>query len=356
MLTTLTHRAMACEFVVMLPPSDAPRIDAAFTALECLDEIEATLSVYKPDSEISRINRNASDRWVNVSPATFRLLQRSLGWSDVTEGAFDITAGPLVRAWGFLDRQGKKPSADQVHSALSAVGYDAVRLREDDCAVRFDRPSMEINLGAIGKGFALDCLADSLSQAGLKNFLIHGGGSSVLARGDQFPLPPTGNLLPPRDKTSSTKPESKSEQAPQSHQLATERSERTGWAVGLAHPSKPRVRLAGLRLVDESLSTSGSGKQFFHHRGRRYGHVIDPRTGYPAGEMLSLTAIANSATDAEACSTAFFLSPIADLKRLAEQDQLPTKLIGTVAQSRQDAVEVIAFSEIDWLDRPDSNA
>ncbi|WP_233148369.1 FAD:protein FMN transferase [Rhodopirellula sp. MGV] len=325
---------MACEFVVMLPPSDAPLLDAAFAALECLDAIEANLTVYRPDSEISQVNSNADKRWVPVSPTTFELIEQSIRWSEQTGGAFDITAGPLIRTWGFLTRQGKKPTRDEVEAALETVGYQHLRTCPETHSIRFAKPGMEINLGAIGKGFALDQLAGRLVQAGIKNFLLHGGGSSVLARGNQSPV---DNL--------SDEPES-----------------RAGWAVGIAHPTKPNLRLAGIRLIDAALSTSGSGKQFFHHRGKRFGHVIDPRTGYPAGEMLSLTAICPNATDAEACSTASFLSPMDELECLFAEpaESAPTArtlkqadaMIATVPRNRQDEVEVTSWGEILWIDPP----
>ena len=321
MLTTITHRAMACEFVVMLPESDAPRMEAAFVALECLDKIEADLSVYRPDSEISRLNAFGSDHWIRLSQDTFALLCESVRWSRMTGGAFDITAGPLVRAWGFVDRKGNKPSDEIIRQTLENVGFEHLRLRHQDCSVRFDRPGMEINLGAIGKGYALDRLARSLIQEGLENFLIHGGGSSILAHGDQTPASEPAAVP-------------------------------GGWAVGIAHPSKPNQRLAGIWLRNQALSTSGSGKQFFHHRGRRYGHVIDPRTGYPAGEMLSLTAVADSATEAEACSTAYFLSSVESLRELSAGKELPARMIAVCAQSRQDSVAVIPLAEFDWVDAP----
>ena len=122
--------------------------------------------------------------------------------------------------------------------------------------------------------------------------------------------------------------------------------------MGISHPTKPKVRLAGIRLRDQALSTSGSGKQFFHHRGRRYGHVIDPRSGYPAGELLALTSVASNATDAEACSTAFFVCGIEAIEQAATaQNDLP-RMIGVRAQSRQDSVQVLPFAEFDWVDKP----
>ncbi|MDV6028805.1 MAG: FAD:protein FMN transferase [Phycisphaera sp. RhM] len=316
MLTTISHPAMAAEFSVLLAESDAHLVEAAFEALELLDRIEADLTVYREDSEISQINAVAGDRPVSVSESTYRLIQRSIGWSEKTAGAFDITAGPLVRVWGFTERRGRKPTAAEVQAAVAQVGYTAVRLDDEHRSVAFERPGMEINLGAIGKGFALDELTETLTARGLQNFLIHGGGSSVIARGDQ--VADSGQ----------------------------------GWAVGISHPTKPKLRLAGIRLRDEALSTSGSGKQFFHHRGRRYGHVIDPRSGYPAGDLLSLTAIADNATDAEACSTAFFVCGIDAIKAAAESDPDLPRMIGVRSENRQDSVRVLPFAEFEWVDPP----
>lgn len=320
MLTTISHQAMAAEFSVILPETDQHRMDPALEALELLDQIEADLTIYREQSEISRVNANAGLQPTPVSAGTFRLIERSLAWSARTEGAFDITAGPLVRVWGFTERRGQKPSAGQIQQAVEKVGHHFVKLDAEQQTVALKHPGMEINLGAIGKGYALDELATGLVQRGVENFLIHGGGSSVLAHGNQQPDGPPG------------------------------------WAVGISHPTKPNTRLAGIRLNNEALSTSGSGKQFFHHRGRRYGHVIDPRTGYPAGELLALTAVASNATDAEACSTAFFVCGIDAIKEAVDAsaaagDDLP-RMIGVRAEHRQDSVSVIPFADFDWVDKP----
>ncbi|MCS7471235.1 FAD:protein FMN transferase [Stieleria sp. ICT_E10.1] len=316
MLTTISHHAMAADFSVLLAESDAHLVEAAFEALELLDRIEADLTVYREDSEISQVNAVASERPVTVSESTYRLIQRSIAWSEKTAGAFDITAGPLVRVWGFTERRGRKPTAAEVQAAVAQVGYTAVRLDDEQRSVAFERPGMEVNLGAIGKGFALDELTKTLNARGLQNFLIHGGGSSVIARGDQ--VAGSGQ----------------------------------GWAVGISHPTKPKLRLAGIRLRDEALSTSGSGKQFFHHRGRRYGHVIDPRSGYPAGDLLALTAIADNATDAEACSTAYFVCGIDAITAAAESDPDLPRMIGVRSENRQDSVRVLPFAEFEWVDPP----
>lgn len=310
---------MATEFSVLLAARDAPLMDAAFEALESLDEIERTLTVYRDDSEIARINAAAGSRPIVISGSTFELIRRSIQWSEKTGGAFDITAGPLVDAWGFTERRGRKPSDAEIETAMRSMGHQHIHLDAAKNSVLLERPGMRLNLGAIGKGFALDQLAERLCERGLNHFLIHGGGSSVLARG---------------------------------HQTDAE----SGWAVGISHPTRPQIRLAGLRLHDQSLSTSGSGKQFFHFRGQRYGHVIDPRTGYPGGHWLSLTAVSQSATDAEALSTAYYLASAESIeteREASDHDESDwPALIGVSALGRQDEVAVQAFGEFDWVDPP----
>ncbi len=262
---------MACDFVVLLPPRHAERIDDVFGAVEAIDQVEARLTVYRQSSEISRLNRFAATGPQKVSPSTLELLGDAARWSRKTDGAFDITAGPLIRAWGFMDRKGRKPSPGEIEAALRCVGYRHVVIDEADDCVSFAEQGVQINLGAIGKGHAIDRLAKRLLDAGVDDFLIHGGQSSVLAHGN-----------------------------------SSEGDDR-GWLVGLAHPTKPQRRIAGLWLKNRAIGTSGSGNQFFHHRGQRYGHVIDPRTGYPGGDLLSLTVVCGTATDADACATALFV-------------------------------------------------
>ncbi|TWT83229.1 Thiamine biosynthesis lipoprotein ApbE precursor [Planctomycetes bacterium CA13] len=314
MFCQITRKAMATEFVIMLP-SGAESVDAAVEAADLVEKIELDLSVYRPDSEICKVNRLAADQPVVVSNPTFSLLERAIGLSERTGGAFDITAGPLIEAWGFTKRSGQKPSSDEVNEALSRVGYRHLMLDRDALSVRFAVPSMAINLGAIGKGDALDRMAAHLKARGVNDFLIHGGNSSVIASGDQDP----GSSM--------------------------------GWAIGLAHPTKPQRRLVGLWLKDAALATSGSGKQFFHHQGRRYGHVIDPRTGYPAGDLLSLTIAIDNATDADAIATALFVSGGKEVRDHHERAPFPFAIM-TRARGQQDAVNIETLGEPQWIEPP----
>ncbi len=315
LLMQVSRRAMATEFVVMLPAREADAVETVVMQLEQLDSIEQSLTIYRDDSEISRVNRLASHELVELTKPTFELLERAITWSKRTLGAFDITAGPLVDVWGFTRRSGRKPQADEINAALRLVGYQHIELDPNQRTAQFSKSGMSINLGAIGKGEALDRIASSLNSHGLTDFLIHGGNSSVLARGDQI----AGSGM--------------------------------GWAVGLAHPTKAPRRIAGLWLKDKAIATSGSGKQFFHHRGRRYGHVIDPRTGYPAGDLLSLTVLMDSAADADACATGLYVAGSQAITEFAAADWLPP-LVTVRQASQQDGVEVGSVGDVPWAEAP----
>ncbi len=272
LITELSRRAMATEFAVMLPGAASDATDLAIGALEELSQLEALLSVYVEGSDISRLNRQAGRGPIGVSKQVAELLGRSIELARATHGAFDVTAGPLVEAWGFTRRQGRKPTESAIAEARSRVGYDKLIVDLANQTAELLEPGMLVNLGAIGKGYALDVLAKRLCAGGLEHFLIHGGKSSIIARGDDAP----GSGL--------------------------------GWKIAISHPLQPAVRLGGLRLINESLATSGSGKQFFHHQGKRLGHVIDPRTGWPAGDMLALTVVCPPAVDADALATGLFVA------------------------------------------------
>ena len=314
-LTEVTRKAMATEFVILLPPHSSKAVELAVTALEQLDKIEQNLTIYRPDSEVSRINQMADEHPVLISSLTFQLIEKAVQWSQRTNGAFDITAGPLVKAWGFTERSGRKPDSNEIESARERVGYQHLLLNSTQQTVQFAKPNMSINLGGIGKGDALDQIASELRQGGLNDFLIHGGNSSVIAAGDQ-------NL-----------------------------SSGMGWPVGISHPTKPKRRLAGVWLRDQALATSGSGKQFFHHRGVRYGHVIDPRTGFPAGDLASLTVITDSAADADACGTGLFVSGSSEIEILSHEPWFPNTVL--ISQDeRQDQMKVSCYGEINWADPP----
>jgi thiamine biosynthesis lipoprotein len=278
-LIRVSRRAMACEFEVCF--SAGQYAHATETALEALDLVQALedqMSVFKPTSEICQINRRAALEPVEVEPALFALLELAVQLHGQTSGAFDVTCAPLWEAWGFARRQGAVPDRQRLAEARRLVGSKLLELDAAKKTVRFLRPGVQLNLGGIGKGHALDRAAERLSQAGIADFLIHGGHSSVLARG-----------------------------YPAARQGKSSKDPADGWTVGVRHPLQPDRRLTQLQLRDQALATSGSGAQSFVHEGRCYGHILDPRTGRPAEGVLLATAIAPNAALADALSTAFYV-------------------------------------------------
>lgn len=266
----VSRRAMATTFEIILIGDDREFLAAAGQeALDEVERLEEQLSVYIPTSEVSWINVRAAWEPVRVEPRLFDLLQRALLFCAETQGAFDITAGPLVKAWGFYRQQGVVPSAETIAQTLEYVGMRHVMLDEENCTVRFDRAGVEINLGSIGKGYAVDRAAVVLRNLGVETALIHGGYSTIYALG----APPDTD----------------------------------GWVIGIRHPLDEEQHVSTVTLRDQALSTSGSYEQFFEVDGKRYSHILDPRTGYPAQGMLSSTVITASATESDALSTAFFV-------------------------------------------------
>jgi thiamine biosynthesis lipoprotein len=281
-LVQLSRQAMACNFEVFLNAGQYEQAtEAAIEALDLVEQLEAQLTVYRATSEISALNLAAHEGFVEVEPRLFALLAQAVQLHRETGAAFDITSGSLSKVWGFFRRQGAIPQVADLQTALASVGSQCLELDATSRSVRFLKPGVELNLGSIGKGYALDRCAELMTARGVRDFLWHGGQSSVLARGAC-----AGNG--PEDR---------------------------GWSVGVRHPLRPDRRLAEIRLCDRALATSGSSVQFFRYGGKRYGHILDPRTGWPAEGVFSATVVAPTAAEADALSTAFYvLGPQAALE------------------------------------------
>jgi thiamine biosynthesis lipoprotein len=265
----ISRAVMACRFEITLPAREANGVSVANQALDEAEHLEQQLTIFKETSEISFINRNAATYAVKVSPALFQFLLLCQSLYRATEGAFDITSAPLSRCWGFFKRQGRIPDFNEIETAKSFVGSDKLLLDEESSTIRFAHNGVEINLGSIGKGYALDCLKSKL-RSRMKTALLSAGSSSFCAIGK-------GDF---------------------GHD---------GWSVGIRHPIYKDRRLALLKLRDCAMATSGSEEQFFEYEGKHYGHIIDPRTGSPAQNVASVTVIAQSAALADALATAFYV-------------------------------------------------
>jgi thiamine biosynthesis lipoprotein len=270
-LLRFARRAMATQFEVLLPFGSPNAQALAEAALDEIDQLEDQLTVFREHSEVSRLNRMAFDRPVTVEESLFRLLELSARLTRETNGAFDISSGALIKCWGFFRRQGRVPSIEERAAVAERVGMHHVVLDAQRQNVHYLRQGLEINLGSIGKGYALDRVAQMLrDDAGITSALLHGGHSSVYAIGS----------MPGDDR---------------------------GWQVGIRHPWQPERRLAVLRLRDRAVGTSAATFQHLEYNGKKLGHILDPRTGWPAEGLASATAVAPSAAEADALATAFFI-------------------------------------------------
>ncbi len=295
-LTEISKSAMACQWDVFLNHGQYPwGAEFALTALEALEPLEAQLSVFRSTSEVCQLNRTAFTAPVKVSDSLWNLLQLSKVLWELTEGAFDITSSSLSQCWGFLKREGRMPSDQEVEEALKSVGMEKVVLDPQQQTVQFFHPDLSINLGGIGKGWSLDQVADGLQSAGVDDFVFHSGKSSVVARGTKL-----------REQAANPK-------------SANLKAANPGWQIGLSHPLLPSSRLGNIDLTDRALGTSGSGRQFIHYRGRRLSHILDPRSGRPAEGVLSATVLAPTAAQADALGTACFVLGVEGCQRLSQQ-------------------------------------
>lgn len=263
--------AMGATFTVVLYGSDQAlmnqAIEAAFDEAHRLDNL---LSNYKPASEWSQISREAAAHPVAVSPELFQLLSDCIEYSRASEGSFDLTVGPLMRAWGFFGGSRHVPSPDEIRDALELVGYQHIQLNARERTVRFDRPGVEIDSGGVGKGYAVDRMIEILLARGFRNALVAASGSSIFGLGN-----------PP--------------------------DEPRGWTVSIADPWDHRKNAARVFLKDMSLSTSGSYEKSFRVAGHRYSHIMDPRRGIPPEGAVQVTVLAPHTIDSEIWAKPYFI-------------------------------------------------
>lgn len=257
--------AMATRFELVLSGDDPTRLRGiGEEALGEIERLDRQLSFYRPESDVSWINAHAAHEPVKVEPRLFRLLVLCRESNLKTDGAFDITIAPLMRDWGFVGGKGRMADPAEIEAARKVVGMGHVRLDEEDFTVRFDREGVAIDLGAIGKGYAIEQAAGILLENGIRSGLLHGGTSTVYAIGTQ----PDGRP----------------------------------WTIGLAEP------LSGsIDLQDSCLSISAVHGKSFTKDGVEFGHVLDPRTGQPIQGARAAAVIGPSATICDVLSTALLV-------------------------------------------------
>lgn len=242
-------------------------IEAVLAEMRRVDEL---MSTYKPTSELSRVNAEAASHPVPITPELFKLLETSLGYSRVTEGAFDITYASVGYLYDFHKRV--HPSEAAIEKALPAIDFRHVLLDEKTTSVRFSQAGVRIDLGGIAKGHAVDCAIAILESMGIRHAVVSAGGDSRVI-GDRFGKP---------------------------------------WIIGIRNPrsADPNAVITRIPLTDSAISTSGDYERYFEEGGVRYHHIIDPKTGHSASKVLSATVIGPTATRTDGLSkTAFVLGP-----------------------------------------------
>jgi thiamine biosynthesis lipoprotein len=334
----LARHAMATRFELLLCGDDPVSLRAAGEeALDEIERLESRLSLFRPTSEIAHLNARASREAVRVTPEVFRLLEHARKLSEETQGAFDVTIAPLVRCWGFMGGSGHLPPPEDLTAARARVGMRLVHLDSDRSSVRFDREGVMIDLGAIGKGYAIDKAVELLREADVRSALVHGGTSTAYGLGHppeadawkiEIPNPQRHGAIPPPTGLS---PQSIAQMADVGAKRETSAS---------SSESSP---FATVSLRDTSLSVSAIWGKFFQAEGRSFGHIIDPRTGEPATNAVLSAVILPSATETDALSTALLtLGPGGHDRIVSLRDGIRT----LVAAESQGSLEV-RFSGIE---------
>ncbi|MBU3144187.1 FAD:protein FMN transferase [Clostridium sp. CF012] len=231
-------------------------IEAAYTRV---DEIEQMASSSISTSDVNKINNAAGKDYVKVHPEIIKIIKTSLEYSKITDGYFDITVSPLIKLWGIGTKDERVPTASEIKEKLAVVNYKDISINESNSSVKLMKPGMSIDLGGVAKGFTADEVVKVFKKYKIKSAIINLGGSSIYTLG--------------------------------------EKPDKTLWSIGVQHPRKERnVAYTGIiKMSQNALSTSGDYERFFIKDGKRYHHILNPYTGYPADAgVMSDTIIIDS--------------------------------------------------------------
>lgn len=269
---TVSYARPAMGTVVELTFMEGDRArfgEAADAAFREIERLEALLSSYRPESDISRIDSNAGKGAIPVSPETFEVAKEALRVARLTDGAFDPTVGALARAWGPSGEKGVVPSKEEVEKLLGFVDYKGVILDEEGLLIGLAKEGMSLNLGGVAKGYITGKAAQELRARGVTRGIVRAGGDMVVFQSDD---------------DGSGKP----------------------FTIGIKHPRKDGL-LGEVHIENGSAPTSGDYERFFEKDGVRYHHILDPRTGFPARGAQAVTLAAGDPTKADALATGVFV-------------------------------------------------
>jgi len=256
-----TEMIMGTVVEISVIPADEEAIKEAFDAIKKVDEL---MSTYKPESEVSILNRQGEN---HLSPQTSQIIQEAIKFSEMTEGAFDITCRPLINLWKRAKKEAKIPTLQEIEEAKRLVSYKKIALEDD--LVKFQQPGMQIDLGGIAKGWAVDKAIQALKKREVRAALVNAGG-------DLYALGRRGLWKK--------------------------------WEVGIQHPRDQEKILTTIEVSNKGVATSGDYRRYFTLEGRRFSHIVDPRTGETVEEVpMSVTVVAPDATTADALATGIFV-------------------------------------------------
>jgi FAD:protein FMN transferase len=300
----LSGETMGTTWSVVLRPATA--VDTAELKQQLqdlLDHINALMSTYDPDSEVSRFNRQTASGWFDLSDETFTVVALAQEISAQSGGAFDISVGPLVDLWGFGAKEPEQapPADDRLQEVLAEVGYEHLQLRVNPPGISKQIPGLRIDLSAIAKGYAVDVLAEYLDQLQIRNYLVEVGGEM---------------------------------------KMSGYRYDGTPWRVAIEKP------LEGIRtvetvfpLTDIALATSGNYRNYYEVDGQRYGHTIDPDNGRPVRHKLaSVTVLDSSCARADALATALMVMGEERGKQFSEEHKIAAYFL------IHETTELVSFS------------
>ncbi len=268
----LTHRAMAAEFrIVAFPrsPEESPQsvVPIVYQAFDAIDRVEELFSTWRPESQASYVNNTAARQPVRVSREFFDLVAKAKAYWERTDGAFDLTVGPLMEVWGRYEDQAAVPSEDELAEIVNAIGMDKVILDEDNSTIAFETDKVRLDFGGIGKGYAVDEAARTLKDYGVENALINGGTSSFLAMG----APPGLDA----------------------------------WRISIRHPYRPDDIMDVVELRNESFGASGIFRNLMRAGDEEVGDIVDPRTGRPVRDVLTVSVVGSTGAETDILATAF---------------------------------------------------
>lgn len=279
-------------------------------AYEQVAAIDSTCNIYDPESEISKLNATAYQKPFKCSDLLWEVLEKSRYFYHLTDGAFDISAGPLMKLWGFHRKRKTLPDAKEIAEVKKLVGLDKVVFNKKEKTIKFLKKGIKLDLGGIAKGFAVAKAAEAAKKCGVKSGLINLAGNAYC-----FPNPPPG---------------------------------KNDYLIGVRHPRDKTSLCGTVNLLDKSVATSGDYERYVIIDGKKFAHIMDPATGKPIQHMLAVTVVTPDATDADALSTGIFIKGPEFAKKVIKE--IPkTSILIIKTDETGEKTEIIRIGDI-WTD------